>query len=95
MPAGPFAKSAQREHLIVSPQADLGNRLRAISAALVLADKTDRKCLHCWRPGPQYDSREHVRELQSLGFEDLFEPTSVVPLASHEDFERIDECYSE
>ena len=71
--------------LIISPQAGLGNRLRAIAAAMVLARQTGRRCLHCWTPCEPNDPRPNVNALQQIGFGSLFEPCADLPLATADD----------
>lgn len=80
--------------LIISPQGGLGNRLRAVNSALIIAEKTRRKLLHSWLPirnaiqGP-----EHVSLLQRCEFDDFFAPNSTI-VAARPDM-TIDEVYSE
>lgn len=81
--------------LIISPQAGLGNRLRAVAAAMVLARQTGRRCLHCWSPGEANDPRPNVNALQRTGFEDLFEPCPALPAATPDDMRAISACFSE
>lgn len=81
--------------LIISPQAGLGNRLRAIAAAMVLARQTGRRCLHCWTPADATDPRPNVNALQRIGLEELFEPSAALPLASPHDMRAVSACFSE
>lgn len=81
--------------LIISPQAGLGNRLRAIAAAMVLARQTGRRCLHAWVPREPNDPRPNVSALQAIGFEALFEPCAALPAATDAEMGAITECFSE
>ena len=81
--------------LIISPQAGLGNRLRAIAAAMVLARQTRRRCLHAWAPMEPNDPRPNVSALQAIGLEDLFEPSAELPLATADEMGAASACFSE
>jgi hypothetical protein len=81
--------------LIISPQAGLGNRLRAMAAAMVLARQTGRRCLHWWVPTLANDPRPNVKALQQIGFDALFEPCAALPPARPEDMRALSACFSE
>ena len=49
-------------YLVISPQAGLGNRLRALSSAIVLARQTGRRLLHAWTPPPTSVSTRRTLE---------------------------------
>ncbi len=81
--------------LIISPQAGLENRLRAIAAAMVLARQTGRRCLHWWTPTLANDPRPNVNALQQIGLAALFEPCTALPLATPDDMRAVSACFSE
>lgn len=81
------------KRLIISPQAGLGNRLRAINSALILAEKSQRQLLHCWLPARPSHSQGHVNILQQCAFEEFFAPSSFISPAAKSI--HVDEVYSE
>ncbi len=80
---------------MVSPQGGLGNRLRAIAGAMVLAQQTGRTCYHAWRRIVPNDSRSYVRELQILGYDVFFEDSEHLSAATADSVPVIDVCFSE
>jgi hypothetical protein len=81
--------------LIISPQAGLGNRLRAMAAAVVLARQTGRRLLHAWAPMAPDDGRPLVAPLQQRGYAGLFEASADLPEATKENVPIVDVCFSE
>jgi hypothetical protein len=65
--------------LVISPQAGLGNRLRALSSAIVLARQLGREIRHAWHPVAPNDPRPHVAALQSHGLHSFFVPGATLP----------------
>lgn len=82
-----------RRSLVIAPQAGLGNRLRAISAAMVLARQLDRDIFHAWFPVTPNDSRAHVAALQRYGYGKYFAPNDALPRVDRK--LPIDLCFSE
>lgn len=80
--------------LIISPQAGMGNRFRALAAAVVLATVTGRELRHAWFPEtePHLSHLPHVRAMQTLKLEQLLQAGQILPLATDT---KIDCCYSE
>ena len=78
--------------LIVSPQAGLANRLRAINSALILAEISERRLLHCWHPIRPGHGQVHVNLMQQCGFEEFFLANEYISAASKDD--KVDEVIS-
>ena len=68
--------------LIISPQAGLANRLRAINSALILAEISERRLLHCWHPIRPGHGQAHVNLIQQCGFEEFFLANEHISAAS-------------
>jgi len=81
--------------LIISPQSGLGNRLRAMAAAIIIAEQTNRRLYHAWTPSTPTDARPHVAPLQNLGFEHFFKFSEHIRPADKIQFPIIDMCFSE
>lgn len=81
--------------LIISPQSGFGNRLRAISSAIVLAKQCGRKIYHAWAPMTPNENRPLIAPLQKYGYGGFFEQNDNIPLATKELFPYIDVCFSE
>lgn len=81
--------------LIISPQAGFGNRLRAISSAIVLAKQCGRKIYHAWAPMTPNENRSMIVPFQKYGYGGFFEQNENLPLATRELFPYIDVCFSE
>lgn len=79
--------------LIVSPQAGLANRLRAINSALILAEISERRLLHCWHPIRPGHGQAHINLMQQCGFEEFFLASEYISAASKDD--KVDEVISE
>jgi hypothetical protein len=79
--------------LIVSPQAGLANRLRAINSALILAEISERRLLHCWHPIRPGHDQVHVNLMQQCGFEEFFLANEYISAASKDG--KVDEVISE
>jgi hypothetical protein len=81
--------------LIISPQAGMGNRFRALSGAMLLGEQLGRKVYHAWFPTKVNDERPSVAALQAVGFDKFFVQTSVLPLANNKIIPKVDLCISE
>lgn len=79
--------------LIISPQAGLANRLRAINSALILAEISERRLLHCWHPMRSSHGQAHVSLVQQCGFEEFFLANEYISAASKDS--KVDEVISE
>jgi hypothetical protein len=67
--------------VVISPTAGLGNRLRAMCAAAVIAKRMKAKLVHCW-DGGRYDCGNHSRlprtqNYHDRGFEFFFQPDPI------------------
>ena len=73
-------KDLDRGLLIVSPQQGFGNRMRALSSAIVLAQQTGRRLAHCWIAcDPVKNAPDFVNRLKLFGFEHFFEFSEFMP----------------
>lgn len=77
--------------IIISPQAGMCNRFRALASAVALSLITQKKIYHYWIPSNPNSIFPHIRELQLISLESFFEksiprcPDDLVP----------DICFSE
>lgn len=76
--------------LVISPQAGFGNRLRALSTGIMLAELTGRAPFHFWTPDPARSHLPHVNDMKDMGPGDVFDLD--VPLF---DGEAVDVCFTE
>ena len=91
-------KNTEQRTLVVSPQAGLGNRLRVMASAIVLAKQLNMKIFHAWNPIQQStlkDGMLHVSQLQDIGFEELFIDNDNLQKATKSNIPNIDVCFSE
>lgn len=96
-----------QKYLIISPQAGMGNRFRALVSAAQLALLSGRELRHAWFPETVPDRLSqipHVREIQQTRFEDFFQgsqateppqPSSKMILRPANSGMHIDRCFSE
>jgi len=77
--------------LIISPQAGMGNRLRALCSALVLGEVCGRKVYHTWYDEALTSRLPRVKDMQQIGFGGLFE--ELVPRWTGEKV--VEQCFSE
>lgn len=61
------------QKLVISPQAGLGNRLRALCSCAVFGSLIGREVLHYWVPDPIKGPAEHVNEVKGLEPQDVFD----------------------
>lgn len=59
--------------LVVSPQAGMCNRFRALASAIVLANYLNRELYYCWFPS--VSGIDHVKAIEKRELGDLFETT--------------------
>jgi hypothetical protein len=76
--------------LIISPQAGLGNRLRALCSAKLLGRFLDREVFHYWVKDRNTSSADHVNQMKGIDPSYLFE--FGIPLF---DGSAVDDCFSE
>lgn len=86
-------QSTNDKVLVIIPNAGFGNRIRATASGILLAKKLGRVPYLCWPSITPYDSRSNVREMQTLGWDGLFEQT--LPVANRNVFPKLDRVYSE
>jgi len=83
------------KYLIISPQAGLCNRLRALCSGILVAKQTGRIPLHCWYPESGTSNIPNVQEIKKLGFSDFFEPTEKLKLTTPNEISLVDQVLTE
>ncbi len=84
------------KRLIVSPQAGMCNRFRAICSALLLGELSGRKVYHNWTREPAHPNDiQIIRNMRAASFDDFFEPTDAIPYIAVETHSTIDAVFSE
>jgi len=82
--------------LIISPQAGMCNRFRAICSAILLGKLTGRKIFHNWIMEPALpDDIDIIRHMRESSFTTFFKGSNVIPFISLDEQSSIDEVYSE
>ncbi len=90
-----FNSNISSKYLIISPQAGLGNRLRALSTGILLAQQTGRIPLHCWIPETGTSNIPNVQDIKKLGFSDYFDATDKLKLITPSEVPPIDKVLTE
>ena len=86
----------RRKSLIVSPQAGMCNRFRAICSTILLGELTGRRVYHNWaREEPLPTDIKMIREMRAVSLNDFFEENGAIPYIHIDRDSRIDEVYSE
>jgi hypothetical protein len=84
------------KRLIISPQAGMCNRFRAMSAALVLGTLSGRKVFHNWCVDPPWPGEiEILRQMRESTFETFFAPTRGISKIAVDKSTPIDVVFSE
>jgi len=72
--------------LIISPHGGLGNRLRSINSAMLIAHETGRQIHHAWLPGSKLWTigessvwADWYKRMRLYSFEDFFDPEPPLP----------------
>lgn len=86
--------------LIISPQAGFGNRMRALSAGILIAEQLNRLPLHYWTPesnGPTSSNGPvHLQEIRQSSFDQYFVQRYNLPCAtSRFNATTVDHVYTE
>ena len=73
----------KKKKLVISPQGGLGNRLRAVAAAVLVARQLGRQAQHAWiKEDPAVISRlenaPHLFQIRASSWTDYFEPTPLL-----------------
>jgi len=82
--------------LIVSPQAGMCNRFRAVCSAILLGELSGRKVYHNWTREPAHpDDIQIIQNMRAASLDDFFEPTDAIPYIAVDTHSRIDAVFSE
>jgi hypothetical protein len=82
--------------LIVSPQAGMCNRFRALCSALLIARLSQRKVYECWsREVPVERDIDIIRQMRASSWSTFFEETPALPHLDVDESTAIDEVFSE
>lgn len=82
--------------LIVSPQAGMCNRFRAICAGVLLARLSGRSFYHCWMEEPAHENDiSIVRQMRESTWTTFFAEDPGIPFLNIDEASRIDQVFSE
>jgi hypothetical protein len=82
--------------LLVSPQAGMCNRFRALGSALLLARLSGRRLHHCWmEETPQATDIEIIRDMRTSSWDTFFVEDTAIPFHAVDATTAIDQVFSE
>ncbi len=82
--------------LLVSPQAGMCNRFRALCSAILLARLSGRNLYHCWEAeAPHGIDLEIIRDMRTSSWNTFFVEDSVLPYRAVDATTAIDQVFSE
>ncbi len=93
---GCFAGTDSMKTLIVSPQAGMCNRFRALCSAILLARLSGRQLYHCWKKeAPHVVDIEIIQHMRDSSLSSFFLESTAIPYCSVDATSAIDQVYSE